>query len=107
MSGPPVPLGRLRHRLVLQSSSVGSGGDTVWTTVATLWAAVVPTGAEERESAGRGAGVVTHRITLRFRAGLSSAHRLVQGSRVFRILAVQDHDERHRYHLVLAEEEPA
>lgn len=97
-------LDRLRHRLALEVAATGPGGDTVWTAVATVWAALEPLGLGEREAAGHLTGVATHRIALRRRTGLDSRHRFVKGSRRFRILAVRDPDETGRTLVCLAEE---
>lgn len=100
----PALVDRLRHRLGLEIAATGPGGDTVWTAVATVWAALEPLGLGEREAAGHLTGVATHRIALRRRAGLDSRHRFVKGSRRFRILAVRDPDETGRHLVCLVEE---
>jgi SPP1 family predicted phage head-tail adaptor len=98
----------LRHRLVLEEAqrvSDGGGGFTEdWVTVATLWAAIEPGGGGEGVESGRLAGRVTHEITLRYRAGVTPAMRLRQGTRVFHILAAIDEGERQHWLRCLCEE---
>lgn len=101
----PLPLGDLRHRLVLERGAPDALGETVWTEVDTVFAALTPVSAGEMPSGGGLAGTVTHRIEMRFRADVTARDRLRLGTRIFRILAARDLDERHRRLVVLAEEE--
>lgn len=99
------PIGALRRRLTLERSSLAADGATVWEAVATVYAAIAAVSANETEAGGGETGRVTHRLELRFRDDLTSRDRLTTGSRVFRILAVRDLDERRARLLVDAEEE--
>lgn len=99
------PIGALRHRLALERSALADDGSTVWTPVATLFAAITSLSGGEVATGGGEGGRVTHRLELRFRDDLSSRDRLVTGTRVFRVLAVRDLDERRARLLVDAEEE--
>lgn len=101
----PLPIADLRQCLALERSSLDANGETVWTPVDTVFAALTPVSARESETGGGMAGTVTHRIEMRFRADVSSADRLRDGSRVFRIVAARDLDERRNRLIVLAEEE--
>ena len=105
MTAAPVRPGRLCHRLTLQTATTGGDGETVWTSAAMLWAAIDPVGGSERAVAAHVAGLVTHRIRLRARAGVTSAVRFVKGERVFRVLAVRDPGEDGRFLEIDAEEE--
>ena len=104
MTGP----GDLRHRVVLEEAqrvSDGAGGYTeTWVALATLWAALSPSGGGEGVEAGRLAGRVSHIITVRHRAGVTPAMRFRQGARVFHILAVIDEAARHHWLRCLCEE---
>lgn len=99
------PIGRLRHRLVLETAATAADGTTVWSAAATVAAALEPVTLDEVGRAGHVAGRVTHRIHLRWRDGVTSACRLVKGGRVFRVLSVADPGEDRRRLLVEAEEE--
>jgi len=101
----PVPLGELRHRLALERASQDAAGETVWTAVDTVFAALSPLGGSETEAGGAVAGVARLRIEMRFRADVTSRDRLRLGDRVFRILATHDLDERRRRLVVDVEED--
>jgi SPP1 family predicted phage head-tail adaptor len=100
--------GRLRHRIVLQSAGEaadGGGGFTVtWGDVATLWAAIEPLKGSERLRAQQLETPVTHRVTIRHRAGVTAKMRVKFGSRAFNIRAVIDPQERGRTLELLCEE---
>ena len=101
----PVPVGELRHRTTLERAAQDTAGETVWTPVDTVFAAIAPVSAGETESGGGLAGTVSHRIEMRWRSDVTSRDRLRLGDRVFRIVATRDLDERRRRLVVLAEEE--
>lgn len=101
----PALIGELRHRLTLERSSQDAAGETVWTAVDTVFAALAPLGGSETAAGGAVAGVARFRIEMRFRADVTSRDRLRLGDRVFRILATHDLDERRRRLVVHAEEE--
>jgi len=100
--------GALRHRLVLEEAqrvSDGAGGFTeTWVTVATVWAAIEPSGGGEGVDSGRLAGRVSHTVSLRYRAEVIPAMRFRQGTRLFHILAAINEDERRRWLRCLCEE---
>jgi SPP1 family predicted phage head-tail adaptor len=86
--------GELNRRLTLEApveSDDGAGGVTrSFSAVATLWASVKPVAAGEGvEAAARGA-TVTHRIGIRYSADITLRHRLRDGARVFRIIAMRE-----------------
>jgi SPP1 family predicted phage head-tail adaptor len=94
-------IGRLRHRLTLETASStpddGGGAVETWTSVAQLWGHIAPTGGSEIADADGLGGRITHEITLRHRSGVTPAMRFVSGSRRFEIMAVIDIDERRRW----------
>ncbi len=104
--------GTLRHRLVLQArtpSADGGGGDLgdPWAspvTVATLWGNLQPLNGDERLRAMKLESHVTHRIAVRYRAGVTTDMRIVFGARTFNIRAVIDVGERRRRLELLCEE---
>lgn len=83
---------RLRQRLTLQQEvrTLDDGGGYVrsWQNIADLWAEIVPVTGRETLSYGQIIGEVTHRITLRYRDGITAANRLVFESRIFNIRSV-------------------
>lgn len=101
-------IGKRRQRLMLEQpveTPDGIGGTTQsFALLATLWGAVEPLSARDRAEAQRAEGAVTHRITLRFRADLTTAMRLADGARRYRIVAFYDADGRARDLICLVEE---
>ena len=93
-------LGTLRHRVTLQQEARvadGGGGFTVtWQDVATVWARVAPIRGEEALVHRQLEDAITHKVTMRYRAGVTAAMRLVHNGRVFNIREVLDLDERNR-----------
>lgn len=103
-----VKAGRLRHRVTLQSAADtadgGGGFTTTWSDVATVWAAIEPLAARERLFAQQLENPVTHRVTIRYRAGVTATMRLKFGARVFNIRGVINAGERDRTLELLCEE---
>jgi SPP1 family predicted phage head-tail adaptor len=97
----PPAIGRLRHRLTLESVSRtpdgGGGASESWSTVATVWAEVTPVGGGESVAADAVTGGVSHEIRFRYRPGVGPSMRLRSGARVFVIAGAIDVDERRRW----------
>lgn len=91
---------RLQHRVTLQQvsqSSDGQGGFTEsWSSVATLFAEIKPQKSYERFQAAQMQTPTTHKITIRYRAGITTKHRLIFGTRVFEIKGIINPDEANR-----------
>ena len=89
MAQSPIPIGRLRHRLMLETPvdmPDGAGGvSRSWTDAGAVWAAVEPVAAEPHSATERFGQPVTHRITFRRRPGLSTRHRFRRGTRTFEL----------------------
>lgn len=106
MSAPAI--GKMRQRLTLQQAvrvPDGGGGATVtWTPVTDLWAAVSPSGGDERVDADGLQGRITHEVWLRFSADVAPHMRFVFGTRVFDIRSVMDVGEAHRFQRCMVEE---
>ena len=105
-------VGALRHRLILQAENPaadGGGGQGAdpWASpviVATVWGRVEPLGGAERLRAMRLEGHVTHRVTIRYRPGITAGLRVLFGVRALNIRAVIDVGERGRVLDLLCEE---
>jgi SPP1 family predicted phage head-tail adaptor len=69
-----------------------------------LFGAMEMVSAAERIRAGRPEDAVTHRVTLRYRAGVTGAMRLTSGPRRFAIRAAADPDGSRRDLVCLVEE---
>jgi SPP1 family predicted phage head-tail adaptor len=93
--------GWLRHRVVIEAPSLtpdGAGGGTgTFAPLGTVWALVEPVAGTERVVAGRLSGVVTHVVTMRFRADVTGGMRVLYRGRAYRVLVAYDPDERRRY----------
>jgi len=106
-----VPVGHLRTRFdvqvpVITAGDYNVGTPTSWTSVKTVWGAVSYARGRELTESGRVEGRLPATITLRYDAdlGLTTRHRLVDGSRVFHVKSVGNRYEGNRYFDVEAEE---
>lgn len=104
---------RLRHRVTLQEPVMtpdGAGGFTRgWSDVAELWAEITP--AQPRAWQATEPVVNAHqqsrvfsRVSLRYRAGVTADMRLVYGTRILVIRAIENVDERSAELRLLVEE---
>jgi len=88
--------GALKTRLAIEApveSDDGQGGVTRgYAVFAKAWAQVTPLGARHDVAADAGGASVRHRIVMRCGHVLTLQHRLVDGSRVYRILSFRDRD---------------
>ena len=100
--------GELRHRLVLEQpveTPDGAGGvSRSYATVTTLWAAVVPVTARGDVVAEDLSATVTQRIVIRSGPEVTTRHRLREGARIFRVLALRDQYGSGRFIEINAEE---
>jgi len=102
----------LRHTVTLQRETRapdGGGGYLhEWENVATVRASVEPLTAKDRRLEalhGRQlASATTHKVTTRYRAGVTAAMRVVFRGRPLNIRAVVDLGERNRWLVLLCEE---
>jgi SPP1 family predicted phage head-tail adaptor len=95
-----VNIGKLRHRVTIQNKVTlpdGYGGVTsTWQDVATVWASVEPLNGRELYAAQQVKAELTHRITMRYLAGVKPEMRVLFGNRTFAIEAVIDPEERRK-----------
>jgi len=100
--------GRLNHRLVLEAPAEtpdGAGGVArSYTSIASIWAEVTPLSAHgEVVAAGSGA-TRGYRILVRAGPDITTRHRLRDGVRIFRVVAVREADASRRFLAIEAEE---
>jgi SPP1 family predicted phage head-tail adaptor len=69
-----------------------------------LWGAIEMLKGDERIRAGRPEQAITHRVTMRYRDGVTAAMRLARGLRKFAIRAASDPDGERRHLVCLVEE---
>lgn len=102
------PVGAMRRRLLLErpvGTPDGIGGETpAYTLVAAVWAQLEWLSGEERWRAGRPEQALSHRISLRWRAGVDAGQRLRDATQIFEIRAVADPDGGRRRLVCLTQE---
>ena len=93
--------GKLRHRVTIQHYVEGSpqqkpsgAPDGSWTALDTVWARVRPLSGREMFLAQQAASRVDVEITIRHRADVTDAMRVVKGSMVYSIESVMNPEER-------------
>ncbi len=91
MSAPSASIGKLNRRLVLQApveSDDGEGGvSRTNQTVTTLWAQLLPFGAVADIAAGSLGAALRYRIVVRARDDVTTRHRFLDGTHVYRVIA--------------------
>ena len=97
----PLLAGNLRHRVSIQteSTAVDSYGEPTasWSTDETVWASIESVSGNEVDIGEGQAGIITHRIFMRYTANATPKKRLLFGSRVFGIVTVLNHEERNEF----------
>ncbi len=100
--------GKLRCRMVLEEpvrlSDGGGGASISWSQIATPWAAIEPLSGNEHPRYEGIEATLSHKITLRFRPGITPYMRLRLDTRIFNILALRNEDEKGRWLICLCEE---
>ena len=90
--------GQLKTRLVIQQpiDTPDDQGGVVrsWTTFATVWAQVTPLGARRDVEADSDGATQGYRIVLRSNLSLTLQHRLGDGARIYRIVAIRESGDR-------------
>ncbi|QFU17083.1 phage head closure protein [Microvirga thermotolerans] len=108
MKTKPIPIGARSRRFVLElplERPDGFGGVIrSYAPGPQVWGAIEMISGTERQRAGRAEQALTHRITLRYRDGVTGAMRLTAGPRRFAIRAAADPDGARRDLVCLVEE---
>lgn len=103
-----MTIGDLRKQVTIQVESPttdNAGGYALaWTNLATLWAEIVPVSGQKIYAAEHLEGHITHQITMRYYAGVTTDMRLLYNSRVFNIRLVRNLEEENRWTELLVEE---
>lgn len=90
--------GRLKTRLLVeapQESDDGQGGVVRgYSTAGTVWAALLPGRARSGFAADADGALVALRIILRSGTALTLRHRLIDGSKIYRITGLREIDDR-------------
>ena len=100
--------GDLNKRITIEAptlTSDGMGGfSTVFSSIATVYAAIWPVSANEIIQAQAPTMIVTHRIRIRYRSVLKSSWRIVFAGRNFNIVAIIDPNTAHEWLDILVKE---
>jgi SPP1 family predicted phage head-tail adaptor len=101
----------LRHTILIQAENpttdAGGGQTDPWaspTLVAAVRACIEPLRGFEKLRAMQLEDSISHKITIRFRSGLTAKMRIVFGTRLFNIRAIIDPEERNRWLEIFADE---
>ena len=101
--------GQLRHHVEIQIASESRTGhgavDRAWTVEAERWASISPLQGQEQILAQQLGSRMSHRIQLRYYAGLTTKHRIVHDGRVFEIRSVANVGERDKSTECMVEEQ--
>lgn len=101
-------LGKFRHFITLQgqgtSRDTGGGISSGFSTIASVYANVVPKSGKEVYKQGKLIGSVTHEITIRHRTDITNASRISFNNKLFNIRSIVNIDERDRYLKLMCEE---
>ncbi|MCK4957748.1 MAG: phage head closure protein [Planctomycetes bacterium] len=104
--------GKLRHSITFERAvdtpdAGGGSGAPTWTTIATTRAMIEPVSGRERQWSGRLEADVSHKVFIRYRAGLLPSDRINFGGRVMQIRALLNLEETNRWFEIQADEGPA
>lgn len=84
--------GNLRHRIQIQQpvmiqDDYGSPVET-WQTICEVWASILPLRGQELFQAQQWQSKISHKVTIRYRSGISPRYRVLFGDRVFEVETV-------------------
>jgi SPP1 family predicted phage head-tail adaptor len=74
-----------------------------WSTFATRWIAILPLSGSEQLQAMAAQGTVTHRVRMRYTAGIKPKMRLQADGRRFEIMSVIERTHREEHELMVGE----
>ena len=101
-------IGKFRHFITLQGQGTtrdsGGGISSGFSTIASVYANVVPKSGKEVYKRGKLIGSVTHEITIRYRTDITNASRISFNNKLFNIRSIINIDERGRYLKLMCEE---
>ena len=101
--------GSLRHRFVIKTAQEieNTFGEIVETplTFATVWASIEPLSGRELFQAQQVQAEVTHRVRMRYLAGVTAKMTGLFGTREFQILSVINPEERNRELVLMCKEQ--
>ena len=105
-----IPIGQMRHRIAIEQktrgASDGAGGavSETWSTFHECWAKLDPQTGREIVAADENVHRLTHRVTIRHRAGVTAAMRIRYQGRILAILGLRELLENGRLLEIMCEE---
>lgn len=100
--------GRMRERVTIQKpvdkQSPFGEATLEWETLDEVWASVMNVSSRDYFAAQQAGTLTTHRVSMRFYAGMNPAYRLVWRGRTMEIVSVLEREDR-RIHEILAKEQ--
>ena len=105
-----MALGKMQHSLTIQAQSRsnddGGGVRRTYSTLATVWGSIEPTGGNLSTFGDQIEGRVTHKIKIRYRSNITTKHRLNYSaqSKIFKILRILNVGSRDKFLEMLCEE---
>ena len=100
--------GKLRHKLTIQNFTTTNAYGTItktWATFATAWGSIEPLKGKEFFESMKENSELTHRIRVRYTAGITTKMRISWNSRTFEIISVKDKDERDTEYELMCKED--
>jgi SPP1 family predicted phage head-tail adaptor len=96
-----VNSGKLKHRIEIQNSTElrsASGAVTgqTWHPFCYVWAAMEPLSGKEYFAAAQIQSTISHKITIRYRAGIKPYYRATWNDRIFNIISIINTREENR-----------
>lgn len=103
-----MDIGKLRHRLILQSETQaqGSTGEVTSTylTDTTVWGSLKQMSGKELEASRQISEEATYKAIIRYYSSLTTEYRISFDSRTFEIVSIEDWEERNIYQVLLLKE---
>jgi SPP1 family predicted phage head-tail adaptor len=105
---PRIASGQLTQRITIQTATQipdrGGGRAKTWVNSPAIWARVEPMKGDEVVFGMQISSRVTHKITIRYRSGLTTAQRIMHKSQIYNIRSILNDDSRDRKLIILAEQ---
>ena len=100
--------GKLRNQIAIQAktATTDSYGGPVesWSTFATVWASIEPLQGRELVNAQSVFAETTVKITMRYLSGVTTAHRITHGGKIYNIQSVLNTEMQNRELVLMASE---
>jgi SPP1 family predicted phage head-tail adaptor len=93
--------GKLKHKIEIQNSidvrsASGAVSGQTWNPFCYAWASIEPLSGREYFAAAATQSIVSHKITMRYRAGIKTYFRISWNNRIFNIASILNTREENR-----------